>query len=85
MKTLDLHGCIKSEAEVKTKAFLKENFLHRNYHALIIHGTGKKILKNTVHELCEQSPYVKTFEYAPPQIGGVGATLVYFNKELNGD
>ncbi len=84
MKTLDLHGCIKSEAIVKTNAFLKENYKHRNYHALIIHGTGKKVILNCVHELCEESKFVSSFEFAPPQIGGVGATLVYFKKEIDG-
>ncbi len=84
MKKLDIHGCIKSEAIIKVNAFLKENYRHRNYHALIIHGTGKKVLSKTVQELCEESPYVLDFEYAPPQIGGVGATIVYLAKEING-
>lgn len=80
MKKLDIHSCLASEAEIKIKSFLLECFNHRQYFGLIIHGFGKKILMNLTRRMCNESKYVSYIEIAPPQIGGAGATLVYFKK-----
>lgn len=86
MKQIDVHGCIKSEATIKVRVFIKECFLHSEYFCLIIHGTGKHVLQKATHEICEESKYVDHYEYAPPQLGGAGATLIYLKKRgLHGE
>lgn len=80
MKTLDVHGDLRSEASLKISAFIKEGFNSREYFILIIHGQGKYVLKEETVKICENSKYVARFEAAPPQLGGSGATLVYLQK-----
>ena len=42
----------------------------------IIHGKGKGIQKKRVKELLKNNSKVKSFQDAPPEAGGWGATLV---------
>lgn len=42
----------------------------------IIHGKGKGIQKKRVKALLKNNPKVKSFQDAPPEAGGWGATLV---------
>lgn len=42
----------------------------------IIHGKGKGVQKQRVHELLRRNPYVVSFHDAPLDAGGWGATIV---------
>ncbi len=42
----------------------------------VIHGKGKGIQKRQVHRILQKNPRVKSFQDAPPEAGGWGATLV---------
>ncbi len=42
----------------------------------VIHGKGSGTLKKMVQRLLEKHPRVVSFQDAPPQAGGWGATLV---------
>jgi len=42
----------------------------------IIHGKGRGIQKQRVHELLRRNPYVRSFADAPQEAGGWGATIV---------
>ena len=46
------------------------------YSVRIIHGKGQGILKKRVQGLLKKNSMVKTFQDAPPEAGGWGATLV---------
>jgi len=46
------------------------------YFVRIIHGKGQGLLKKRVQELLKKNSMVKTFQDAPPEAGGWGATLV---------
>lgn len=81
MKSLDIHGKITSEAEVLIRNFIKECYITRSGHAVIIHGNGKYILQKKTHEILSESKYIKSFEYAPPQFGGTGATIFNLNPK----
>ena len=81
MKSIDIHGLYKSEAQIEIELFLKESFEHRQYFILIIHGYGKDVLRELTHNVCSTSKYVEKFEPAPPNLGGGGATLVYLKKK----
>jgi DNA mismatch repair protein MutS2 len=80
MEKIDIHGLIASEAEIKINLFIKESYIHRRYFILIIHGTGRHVLLRLVHKLARDSIYVDRYEFAPPNMGGTGATILYMNK-----
>ncbi len=82
MVSLDLHGRNRYEAEVLLDSFLKESYCNKEYFVCIIHGHGEGIITKLVREKLNESEYVKSYEFAPPQYGGSGATIVYINSEL---
>jgi len=43
----------------------------------IIHGKGEGKLQEFVHNYLKNNPFVKSFEFALPEEGGSGCTVVY--------
>lgn len=79
--SLDVHGETRDTVVYPVKQFLKDNLKMGNYHVVIIHGIGKGILKNRVHEILKKEPVVKEF-----CINGMnlGATEVILKNNING-
>jgi len=74
--SLDLHGLRLEEALEKVEEFLNNAVLAGFDEVVIYHGVGKGILAKGVKELLERHPLVKSFENAPPSMGGIGAKIV---------
>jgi DNA-nicking Smr family endonuclease len=47
----------------------------------IIHGRGKFIQRAALHRILARTPFVELWTDAPPEAGGVGATIVRFSNE----
>jgi dsDNA-specific endonuclease/ATPase MutS2 len=50
------------------------------YSVRIVHGKGRGILKKRVQGLLKKNPLVESFQDAPPEAGGWGATLVELKR-----
>ena len=77
---LDLHTFSPKE----TKSVVDEYISECNHLGIkelrIIHGKGRGIKKNIVHNLLKGHPLVSDFHDAHPISGGWGATIVYLNE-----
>ena len=78
--TLDLHGEYKFSAEVLTKEFINDNITLNNKKLCIIHGIGKGILKNTVHEVLKNDKRIKSYKV---DFMNPGCTLVEIKEDIN--
>jgi dsDNA-specific endonuclease/ATPase MutS2 len=73
---LDLHTFLPRDIPDLLEDYLSECILAGIYSVRIIHGKGRGIQKKRVQELLSRNPSVQSFQDAPPEAGGWGATLV---------
>jgi len=75
---LDLHGLRAQEALDKLDKFINNALLAGFDEVLIYHGIGSGILSRVVREYLKENPLVISFEDAPINLGGYGATIAKF-------
>jgi len=73
---LDLHGLRSDEAIERTDRFISDALLAGLDEVLIFHGVGSGRLARAVREFLKEHPRVRAFHDAPPNMGGMGATVV---------
>ena len=83
---LDLHTFKPSDVPDLLEDYIFECIKAGIFSMRIIHGKGKGVQKKRVQKLLKNNPKVESFQDAPPEAGGWGATLVELNKksELQG-
>ncbi len=67
------------EAKLKLMIELDSLYLKGIKKVYIIHGKGKGILKNMVHNYLQKQPFVEKFYEAPFFEGGAGVTIAILN------
>lgn len=72
---LDIRGERSDEAEFEVTKFVDNAYAAGLERIEILHGKGTGALKKTVKEILEQHSKVKTFYFAPIEIGGDGITI----------
>jgi DNA-nicking Smr family endonuclease len=77
---LDLHTFHPGEIPHLLEDYLSECIKTGLFSVRIIHGKGKGVQKKRVRELLRQNPLVESFNDAPPEAGGWGATVVELKK-----
>jgi dsDNA-specific endonuclease/ATPase MutS2 len=77
---LDLHTFLPRDIPDLLEDYLSECIQAGIYSVRIIHGKGKGVQKKRVQELLSRNSAVQSFQDAPPEAGGWGATVVKLKK-----
>ncbi|MBK4779715.1 endonuclease MutS2 [Streptococcus lactarius] len=75
---LDLRGKRYEEAMQELDGFIDQALLNNMSQVDIIHGIGTGVIREGVTKYLRRNKHVKSFEYAPQNAGGSGATIVTF-------
>jgi len=73
-------GQTSDEAVDRIDKFLDEAFLAGAETIRIVHGHGKGTLRRAVRELLTGHPHIESFQEAPANQGGAGATIAHLKK-----
>ena len=75
---LGLRGKRYEEAMQELDGFIDQALLNNMAQVDIIHGIGTGVIREGVTKYLRRNKHVKSFEYAPQNAGGSGATIVTF-------
>ena len=73
---INVIGSAAEEALERVDKFLDDSYMAGRFRLRVVHGHGKNILKNSLHQMFASHPHVEKFYPAPPREGGTGATIV---------
>lgn len=72
---IDLHGMTVVRALDAVDRHIQRNQAARSPWVLIVHGRGTGALRDAIRDELAHDSRVKRFDFAPPNMGGDGATL----------
>jgi dsDNA-specific endonuclease/ATPase MutS2 len=72
---IDLHNIPPRQVKAVVEEYLKEAHARRFRFVRIIHGKGIGVQRDIVRKILDRSPLVLTYKDAPPEAGGLGATI----------
>ncbi len=75
---LDLRGYRYEDAMRELDGYLDSALLANHSQITIVHGKGTGAIRQGVTEALKRHPQVKSFNFAPPNAGGDGATIATF-------
>ena len=76
----DLHTIPAREVKAVVEEYLREAHLRGFPVVRIIHGKGIGVQRQMVRTILERTPFVIDWTDAPPDAGGLGATIVRFSR-----
>jgi len=74
----DLHTFQPRDVKLVVEEFLKEAQAAGFTSVRIIHGKGKGVQREMVRKILARTAFVSDWTDAPPEAGGLGATIVWF-------
>ncbi len=77
----DLHTIQPRDAKAVVEAYLEEAQKLGFSSVRIIHGKGIGVQREMVRSILARTPFVTSWTDAPPEAGGLGATLVWLKGE----
>jgi DNA-nicking Smr family endonuclease len=77
---IDLHSIPPKQVKAVVEEYLVEARARGFRHARIIHGKGAGVQREMVRKILSRTPFVVSFHDAPPEAGGLGATIVELAK-----
>ena len=78
----DLHTIAPKEVKRVVEEYLREAHNEGFRSVRIIHGKGKGVQREMVRKILARTPFVESWMDAPPEAGGLGATLVFFAPKI---
>ena len=78
---LDLHAIPPAQCRAVVEEYLHQARSRGFTYLRIIHGKGIGVQRRMVRELLAQTPFVEWYDDAPPQAGGLGATIVTISSD----
>jgi dsDNA-specific endonuclease/ATPase MutS2 len=75
----DLHTIAPRDVKRVVEEYLAEAFGAGYRSVRIIHGKGKGVQREMVRSILARTPFVADWTDAPPQAGGLGATIAHFS------
>lgn len=77
---IDLHSIPPKQVKAVVEEYLVEAHTRGFRHVRIIHGKGIGAQREMVRKILSRTPFVISFHDAPPEAGGLGATMVELAK-----
>jgi len=77
---LDLHTIPPRDVSRVVEEYLSQAFEMEFPAVRIIHGKGIGVQQKIVRSILARTPFVKDWTDAPPEAGGLGATIVRFKR-----
>lgn len=74
---LDLHGADRDYARILVNEFIDDMIIQKKYSCVIIHGIGRGIVKNSVHETLRKNRKVEEFKL---DNFNIGCTVVHLKE-----
>ena len=72
---LDLRGMRYEEAELELDNYIDQALLANLLQITIVHGIGTGVIREMVQKKLQKHRHIKSYEYAPMNAGGSGATI----------
>ncbi len=72
---LDLRGMRYEEAELELDSYIDQALLANLIQITIVHGIGTGVIREMVQKKLQHNRHIKSYEYAPINAGGSGATI----------
>ena len=83
--TIDLHAFAPRDVGRVVEAYLEEARQAGFRSVRIIHGRGRYVQRAAVRAILARTPFVAAYTDAPPERGGLGATVAHLNEETVND
>lgn len=77
----DLHTIPPRDVKLVVEEYLSEAKSAGFQTIRIIHGKGKGVQKEMVRKILERTAWVERWTDAPPEAGGLGATIIWFKPQ----
>ena len=81
--SIDLHAFSPKDIPSVVEEYINECFRNGIQEIRIVHGRGIGVQRKIVRSILEKHPAVASFQDAPPEAGGWGATLVLLKITRN--
>lgn len=81
---IDLHTIPPKQVKAVVEEYLTEARARRFAYVRIIHGKGIGAQRAMVRKILDRTPFVIRYYDAPPEAGGLGATIAELDLEIRG-